>query len=127
MVGLLGAGVDFGFFMLFTRVFGFEVVPANMISVFLGVVHNFFWHKYVTFRIKSSVNVKKEIMRFFVVSGCSYIFQQIALPVLILIPLERIDIIGSHEDVVFKIFIMAVVGFSSYAVNRVWTFKNNEA
>lgn len=125
-VGLLGAVVDFGTFYALTRFAGWNPVAANVVSVLLGIVHNFIWHKYFTFRIKSRERIHAEFVQYFVVAGVSYVIQEIGLPLGLLLPLEHIRIIGSHEDLVVKIFWIGVIGFSSYFVNRAWTFKHRD-
>lgn len=125
-VGLLGALVDFGTFYALTRYAGLGPVTANIFSVLLGIIHNFVWHKYFTFRIKSRARIKAEFLQYFVVAGVSYMVQEVGLPLGLLLPLERISFVGSHEDLYVKVFWIGVIGFSSYFVNRAWTFKRRD-
>lgn len=121
-VGVLSAIVDFAIFLALTRLAGVGVVPANIVSVFVGLIHSFLWHKYFTFKVRSSKRIHKEFVKFFVVAGGSYIIQEVGLPLGLLLPGERY--VGRHEDIAVKIVLIAIVGFSSYFINRVWAFKD---
>lgn len=120
-VGVLGAVVDLGVFLLLTRFINISVVPANLISVFVGVLHNFVWHKFFTFKIRSAIRMPRELGKFLIISGVAYMIQQIALPLTLLLPGEVM--FGSKEDVVVKAIIIGVVGVTSYFFNRAWTFR----
>lgn len=120
-VGVLGAGVDFGIFLLLTRVAGLGPITANIFSVLAGIVHNFIWHKYFTFRIRSRERMHSEFVKFFVVAAIAYVIQEVGLPLGLLLPGERLT---THEDVLVKLVLIAFVGFTSYFVNRAWAFKH---
>ena len=120
-VGLLSAVVDFGLFLLLTRVFGVSTIPANLISVLAAIIHGFFWHKYFTFKITSNTRVKSEFVKFFLISAIGYVIQQVALPLGLLLPLE--NYLRQYEDIAVKVVIVGVVGMSGYFVNRFWTFR----
>ena len=121
-VGVLGAAVDFGAFLLLTRIWGMGAVSANIFSVLLGIIHNFIWHKYFTFRIKSRVRMHSEFIKFFVVAAISYVIQEVGLPLGLLLPGEQF--FGAQEDVVVKLALIGFVGFTSYFANRAWAFKH---
>jgi putative flippase GtrA len=120
-VGLLSAVVDFGLFLLLTRVFDVPTVPANLISVLAAIIHGFFWHKYFTFRIRSNARVRTEFTKFFLISALGYVIQQVSLPLGLLLPIERY--LGQYEDIAVKVVIVGIVAVSAFFVNRSWTFK----
>jgi len=122
VVGLLGAAVDFGAFLILTRLWGMGAVSANIFSVLLGILHNFIWHKYFTFRIKSREKMHSEFIKYFVIAAISYVIQEVGLPLGLLLPLERL--VGPQEDILIKLVLIGFVGFSSYFANRAWAFRH---
>ena len=123
-VGGLGAIVDFGVFLALTRGFDVHPIVANIFSVLAGIIHNFIWHKYFTFKIRSRERMRTEFTKFFVVAAVCYVIQEVGLPLGLLLPGERISFVGAHEDILVKIVLIGIVGFTSYFVNRAWTFKH---
>jgi putative flippase GtrA len=123
-VGLLSAVVDFGIFLLLTRVFDVATIPANLVSVLAAIIHGFFWHKYFTFRITSNARVRSEFSKFFLISATGYIIQQVGLALGLLLPVEKF--VGAYEDIVVKIVVVGIVASAGYFANRFWTFKQIE-
>ena len=121
-IGLIGAALDLTSFWLLTRKFGVSLIPANIVSAASGVTNNFFWNKYWTFRQKNISTMRRELPKFYLIAILAYVFQQVALPVLVLLPAEQI--LGSREDLAFKVFLMGVVGVGTFIGNRLWTFKH---
>jgi putative flippase GtrA len=121
-VGLLSATVDFGVFILLTRFFGFSTIPANLISVFVALSHSFVWHRLFTFKAAGGKRIGRQVTKFVAVSGVQYVLQQVLLPVLLLLPGERV--VGSYEDLVAKAFIVGALAVGGFLANRHWTFKN---
>jgi putative flippase GtrA len=122
LVGLLGAVVDFGVFLVLTRIFDVRPIPANIVSVLAGLINNFIWHKYFTFKIKSRERMHAEFLKFFVVAAVCYVIQEVGLPLGLLLPGEQW--FGAHEDIAVKVVLIGIVGFTSYFVNRAWAFKH---
>ncbi|MFO0705195.1 MAG: GtrA family protein [Candidatus Andersenbacteria bacterium] len=123
-VGALGAIVDFSVFLLLTRMAHVGPIVANIFSVLAGIIHNFIWHKYFTFKIRSRARMHAEFFRFFVVASVCYLIQEVGLPLGLLLPGERL--VGPHEDIAIKVVLIGIVGFTSYFVNRAWTFKHRD-
>ncbi len=121
-VGFLGAVVDFSVFLLLTRVVGLGPVTSNIFSVLAGLINNFIWHKYFTFKIKSRARMHTEFLKFLVVAAVCYVIQEVGLPLGLLLPGERL--VGRHEDILVKVILIGIVGFTSYFVNRAWAFKH---
>ena len=120
-IGALGFSLDLGLFFVFTRIIGLNIILANILSVAIVIGHNFLWHKYLTFKAKSSKMITTEFRKFFVVSGTAFLIQQFGLPVLVLLPLETL--VGEWEDFLAKFILVVIVGVSSFYINRVWTFR----
>ncbi|MFH0831115.1 MAG: GtrA family protein [Parcubacteria group bacterium] len=120
-VGVLSAVVDFGIFLSLTRLADVSLIPANIVSVLAGLVHSFLWHKYFTFKIRSSKRIHTEFTKFFVVAAASYIIQEVGLPLGLMLKGERF--FGRHEDIAIKVVLIGFVGFTSYFINRAWAFK----
>jgi len=120
LVGLLGILLDFGIYIILTRKFNFSPVPANLISVFIAIVNNFLWNKYITFKARDTRQTGREFSKYFIINILSYTFQQVALPLLLLIPLE--NVFSGHQDLVIKGTLAFIVGLITYLINRNWTF-----
>lgn len=50
MIGAMGSVVDLSGFILLHHLWSFDLLTANIIATSLAVVHNFFWHHFVTFK-----------------------------------------------------------------------------
>ncbi len=122
-IGVMGVIFDLTIFYLLTRVLGINFLIANLISVLTVTIHNFIWHKYLTFKSAHSKKTRTEFKKFALVSGSAFLVQQFGLPLLVLLPLERV--VGQGEDLVAKLLIVAFVGTASFYFNRTWTFKKN--
>jgi putative flippase GtrA len=124
VVGLIGAGVDFGTYTLMTRVIGIPPLPANMTSVFLAIISNYFFNKYWTFEsLKSEAGViLSEGARFFIVSLANYTVQQLVF--VGLLTYASLDLlVGSYEDFLAKVIAIVIAWFSNYFFNKYWTFR----
>ena len=85
-VGGLNTIVGYGTYALFIF-FGVNYLIANTLSTIIGVIHSYIWNRNFTF--KSSKSVKKEILKFVLVYGVSYLIG--TLNILILVSLFNIN------------------------------------
>lgn len=85
LVGTVGAAVDFGSYNIMTRglgwntlyhVFGFTIIAANLLSVFIAVICNFLLNKYWTFRNPSPA-VLQQGAGYFTLNFLTFVMNQI--------------------------------------------------
>lgn len=85
VVGTAGAIVDFGTYNIMTRgvhwtttyhFFGFEIIAANLVSVFIAIMVNFLLNKYWTFR-NGSRSVVQQGAGYFGLNFVTFILNQL--------------------------------------------------
>lgn len=85
VVGVIGATVDFGSYNIMTRgfnwdtiyrVFGYQIIAANLVSVFLAICSNFILNKYWTFRNPSKAVVQQGA-GYFTLNFITFVLNQI--------------------------------------------------
>jgi putative flippase GtrA len=122
VVGLTGTAVDFGIYAILTRLAGFYFLHATAISVFIAIINNFLLNKYWTFKKGQSGRGGSEYVKFFIVSIINY-FINIGITFVIVKYSHGEAIFGTYNDFFAKVVAIAIVLFSNYFGNKMWTFK----
>lgn len=116
---IVGAGntiIDFSVYFLLTRYAGIPFLLASAISWLLAVTSSFTLNKLWTFRVKGTLGIREQYIKFFLVSVVSLV---LSLSILWLLVTE----FGIH-DLIAKIATIGIVVFWNFFMNKFWTFKN---
>lgn len=77
MVGVTNTGVDFAAFLLFTQVFTFHYLIANVLAFLISVTNSYLLNRAFTFKSKQSK--KTEYLSFFAVMIVGLLFAELIL------------------------------------------------
>lgn len=134
VVGVIGAVVDFGTYNIMTRllgwtdiyhVFGYEIIAANLVSVFLAIVSNFLLNKYWTFR-DTDEKVVQQWSKYFALNFTTFIFNQILTSFFAFrVPLVAI-IFGSQKDNIAKALAIGIILFVNFAGSKFLIFRRSK-
>lgn len=113
MVGAFGALVDFTGFIFFHEVVGWELLPANIIATSIALLHNFFWHHFVTFKAHGQV-AHIALTKFFIVSVIGMALNSFV--VVFLVSFGFLPLLA-------KVFAIACVAVWNYTLNSRVTFS----
>jgi putative flippase GtrA len=133
MVGVSGTLVDFGFFNLFSVLLGLPAILSSVFSFSIAVINNFYWNRIWTYPESKNASLADQMTKFAVVSVLGLLirtpmFAVIEEPIIRaadsifsdIFPIEPV-IIGHNFALAFVII---VVLFWNYFVNRFWTYRN---
>lgn len=131
VVGTAGAIVDFSIYNILSRglawktiyfVFGYEVIAANLASVFLAIMVNFFLNKYWTFR-DTSVAVVRQGAGYFVLNGITFVLNQILTSFFVFrVPL-MVVVFGSQRDNAAKALAIGIILFINFLGSKFLVFR----
>lgn len=135
IVGGIGAVVDFGTYNILTRaigwddiylIFGYEIIAANLVSVFLAIVSNFLLNKYWTFR-DTSEKVVQQWSKYFLLNFITFILNQILTSFFAFrVPIIAI-IVGAQKDNVAKALAIGLILFVNFAGSKFLIFRRQKA
>lgn len=131
VVGTTGAIVDFSIYNILTRgltwktiylVFGYEIIAANLASVFLAIMANFFLNKYWTFR-DTSAAVVRQGAGYFVLNGITFVLNQLLTSFFVFrVPL-MIVIFGNQRDNAAKALAIGIILFVNFFGSKFLVFR----
>lgn len=131
VVGAMGAAVDFGIYNLLTRgfgwdriylVLGYEIIAANLVSVFIAIMSNFLLNKYWTFRDPSRAVVRQGA-GYFVLNGITFILNQLLTSFFVFrVPLTA-AIFGSQKDNAAKALAIGIILFINFFGSKFFVFR----
>jgi putative flippase GtrA len=132
VVGVVGAGVDFGIYNLLNEVF--HVLPefSGSISFVLAICSNFFWNRFWTYPDSRSKPIVQQFFQFFIVNALGIV---IRLPIIallrqpfgsvagqvVVLEAEQAETLGNNLALALAVFI---VMFWNFFVNRFWTYSD---
>jgi putative flippase GtrA len=135
VVGVSGTIVDFSIFNLLSVVFGIPVILSSIGSFLIAVVNNFIWNRNWTYPESREFDLSGQLTKFSIVSVLGLIirtplFALIEKPIISL----TIGLIGGNLQIKPEIighnialaFVIVVVLFWNYFINRKWTYKDIE-
>lgn len=115
IVGVGNTLIDFGFYIIATRLFEWHYLAANTFSWLCAVCFSFTMNKFWTFRAGGSGAAVRQYAKFVVVSVIS---------LLISIGLLHLFVDSFHiHDIVAKLLTIGVVVFWNFFMNKFWTFS----
>jgi putative flippase GtrA len=131
ITGAIGAIVDFGSYNLLTRgldfdtiyiVLGYEVIAANLVSVFLAIISNFMLNRYWTFYSQEG-DIIKQWTSYFTLNLITFILNQILtsffafrVPVIALL-------FGSQKDNAAKALSIGFILFVNFLGSKFLIFR----
>jgi putative flippase GtrA len=131
VVGLIGAGVDFGVMNLLVRLFSTPLVVAGTLSFLAAIISNFTWNRYWTYPESRSKNISRQLAEFSIVS---IVGLTIRIPILAFLdpiitrliyslPFSinsiSIDILSDNLTLAIAVVIVMLWNFF---INRYWTY-----
>jgi len=133
VVGVSGTIIDFSIFNLLSVAIGLPVIFSSVASFIIAVINNFIWNRVWTYPESKEMDLSGQLVKFSVVSVLGLLtrtplFALIEEPVISLS--ERIfgetlpinpEIIGHN---IALAFVIVVVLFWNYFINRKWTYKD---
>lgn len=131
VVGAIGAIVDFGTYNILTRGFGwtdvytilgYQVIAANLVSVFLAIVSNFILNKYWTFRDKSE-KVAQQWSQYFLLNAFTFVLNQIVTSFFAFRVPIIITLFGAQADNIAKVLAIGIILFVNFAGSKLLVFR----
>lgn len=131
VTGGIGAVVDFSTYNILTRgfdwyttlnVLGYQIIAANLISVFLAILSNFLLNKYWTFR-NTSQAVVKQGAGYFVFNFITFILNQILTSFFAFNVAIIAQLFGSQKDNIAKALAIGLILFINFAGSKFLIFK----
>jgi len=134
ITGVIGTVVDFGTFNILTRgfgwddiyfVFGYEIIAANMVSVFLAIISNFMLNKYWTFQ-DSGEQVVQQWSKYFLLNAVTFVLNQILTSFFAFrLPIVE-TIFGSQKDNAGKALAIGIILFLNFAGSKFLVFRKQK-
>lgn len=135
ITGAIGAIVDFSSYNILTRgfewttilrPFGYEIIAANLVSVFLAITSNFLLNKYWTFR-----NQDKAVLRqwsgYFALNTFTFVLNQILTGFFAFrVPLMQ-QLFGEQTDNAAKALAIGAILFLNFLGSKFVVFRRKEA
>lgn len=131
VVGTIGATVDFGSYNIMTRglgwdtiyhVFGFEIIAANLVSVFAAIMCNFLLNKYWTFR-NPSKSVLQQGAGYFTLNFITFVLNQILTSFFAFrVPIVG-AVFGSQRDNAAKVISVGFILFINFFGSKFIVFR----
>ena len=115
-VGATSTLVDYGSYVLLTRVAAMPALAANPLAYVFGNVVSFFGHRSVTFRSRGEP--MREYLRFFLVSVAGLFVSQGVIAA---------ALGWGAPDLIAKAAAVLVSGMFNYLSNRFWTFRQKNS
>lgn len=115
-VGLLNLGVDLGFYLLFSRIFGIYYLTSKVLSFTIAATNSYILNKIWTFRNKDTRYVK-QFFQFIAVAGVGMGLN--ALMMYLLVTIFHIS------DIISFFFAVLAVTLWNFFANKYWTFRES--
>lgn len=117
IVGVSNTLLDFGLYLLLTRIFSINYLIANIFAYSLGVTNSFIFNKIWTFRDKEK-KFHFQYLKFWAVSLVGLSSNELILYLLVK---------EAHfQDVLAKIIATFIVLFWNFTANKFWTFRQRK-
>lgn len=135
ITGAIGAIVDFSSYNIMTRGFGwdtiyyilgYEIIAANLVSVFLAITSNFLLNKYWTFRNRDAA-VVKQWTGYFVLNFFTFILNQILTSFFAFrVPVVELAF-GNQKDNAAKALAIGLILFINFLGSKFIIFRKKPA
>ena len=134
VVGVIGAIVDFGTYNILTRgfgwndiytIFGYQIIAANLVSVFLAIVSNFILNKYWTFR-DTNEKVAQQWSQYFILNVITFILNQILTSFFAFRVPIIVAVFGAQADNAAKALAIGLILFLNFAGSKLVVFRRQQ-
>ncbi len=135
ITGAIGAAVDFSSYNFLTRVmewdtiltpFGYQIIAANLVSVFLAICSNFLLNKYWTFRNRESA-VLKQWSGYFTLNIITFVLNQLITSFFTFhVPLVAL-LFSTQRDNAAKALAIGCILFINFLGSKFIVFRRQEA
>ena len=129
LVGLSNTAVDFGIFILLTRLFdvteGIGIAVINVIAFSFAVTNSYLWNKYWTFKQKGKEQLGGEISKFLFVSVVGVVLNTIVVYVGTTLLDPSFDLSEANWSLVWKVVATGVVLSWNFIGYKFWAFKKS--
>lgn len=124
LVGASGTLIDYGILLLL-KSFGWQTLPANVISYSAGLVNNYYWNSHWTFVKKEDDRKLEQFCQFAIISLVGLGLN--SLIVLTLEPrLNGISALSEYGLILAKMIATGIVLVWNYTANQMWTFQTGK-
>jgi len=134
VTGTVGATVDFTIYNVLTRgfdwtvtytIFGFDIIAANLVSVFLAIMSNFILNKYWTFRNNEKA-VAKQWSGYFALNLFTFILNQLIVSFLTFqVPFMTVIFKGLKDNAA-KVIAIGFILFINFLGSKFLVFRKKE-
>jgi putative flippase GtrA len=133
VVGVSGTVVDFSIFNILSVALGLPVILSSVCSFLIAVINNFIWNRVWTYPESKALDLSGQLVKFSIVSVLGLL---IRTPLFALIEKSAITLSNNIIGLSFPIkpdiighnvalaFVIVVVLFWNYFINRKWTYKD---
>lgn len=134
VTGAFGAVVDFGTYNILTRglgwttiyfVAGYEVIAANLVSVFLAVASNFLFNKYWTFR-NTDKAIVKQWSGYFVLNLVTFVLNQVLTSYFAFRVAFFGSLFGDMKDNAAKVLAIGIILFLNFLGSKFLIFRRTQ-
>lgn len=135
VTGTVGASVDFGTYNILTRLigwdtifqpFGYEIIAANLVSVFLAISTNFALNKYWTFKNPDAA-IFKQWSGYFGLNTITFILNQLLTSFFAFrVPIIGL-IFGSQKDNIAKAIAIGCILLLNFLGSKFLIFRRQES
>lgn len=135
ITGTMGATVDFGTYNLLTRglgwdtifePFGYKIIAANLVSVFLAITTNFLLNKYWTFR-NQETEVLKQWSGYFALNTVTFVLNQILTSFFTFNVPVVAYVFGSQKDNAAKALAIGCILLINFLGSKFIIFRRKDA
>ncbi|MCL5795422.1 MAG: GtrA family protein [Patescibacteria group bacterium] len=116
VVGIVGTGVDWLFYFIFSRWLHLFYLIAKIISFIVAAINNYILNRVWTFRSKEK-NIGKEFIKFIIVSTVGLILNALIMYIVV----SKLK----YSDFWGLILATAIVMFWNFFANKFWTFREH--
>ncbi|GAB6012951.1 GtrA family protein [Viscerimonas tarda] len=126
IVGVIGLGVDLGFFLIFNNLIGIPYVISHIMSSILAILNNFIFNSYFTF--KATDKIVKRGVSFFGIAAIGLVISSLLLSAGVSLYnnqlCEYIQIDNPKTvETISKLFATVFVAALQFVANKFLTFR----
>lgn len=131
ITGTIGAVIDFGLFFILTRllhwrtivlVFGYPVIAANMVSVFVAIIVIFLFNKYWTFGDREHSAIRQGI-QYFSFNFVTWVLNQLLTSYFAFHVVLFARLFGDYRDFAAKVMAIGIIMVVNFLGSKFLIFR----